>query len=174
MIQSGGGPGFATESVQGLGMAGEIVGEEFQSNKSLKPAILGLVNNPHATATQFLNNAVMRDGLSYKEILAFRRVIGKSGGVLDSNGSCGNVHCRILEKPRHHLVRPEQRTDLVFQFFIACAFTPQNGLALFGRGVQRRLQYVIDLFPSFGVHRWSGPPIPGIAMLWLPSSRASR
>jgi hypothetical protein len=53
-----------SEALQGLRVFGEIFGKEFQCDKTAEFRVLGLVNNSHAAATEFLHDAVMRDGLA--------------------------------------------------------------------------------------------------------------
>jgi hypothetical protein len=43
---------------------GNVVGKEFQSDKATEGSVLGLVDNTHASAPEFLDDAVMRDILS--------------------------------------------------------------------------------------------------------------
>jgi hypothetical protein len=42
---------------------GEIVGEELKGYEAAQTRILGLVDDAHATAAEFLYDPVMRDGL---------------------------------------------------------------------------------------------------------------
>ena len=41
----------------------DIIWQEFQSNEAAKFGVLGLVDNAHAPAAEFFDNAVVRDGL---------------------------------------------------------------------------------------------------------------
>jgi hypothetical protein len=62
VIESGGGAGFATESLDGLGIVRDVVGKEFQSDAAAEADVLGFVNHAHATATEFFEDTVVRDG----------------------------------------------------------------------------------------------------------------
>jgi hypothetical protein len=64
VVQCRGGLGLPLEAGQGLRIAGDIVGQEFQGNETVKPSVFGFVNHPHATTAQFLDDAVVRDGLA--------------------------------------------------------------------------------------------------------------
>ena len=63
MIQGGGRFGFAAETLQGLMILGEIVGEEFESDEAPETGVLGFVDDTHPAAAEFLHDPVMRDGL---------------------------------------------------------------------------------------------------------------
>lgn len=49
---------------QGLRALCHIVGKEFERNEAAEFSILGLVHNSHPASTEFLGDAVMRDGLA--------------------------------------------------------------------------------------------------------------
>ena len=62
MVQGGGGFGFAAKTFEGLGVAGQIFGQEFQCDKAVEARVLCFVDDAHASATKFFDDAVMRDG----------------------------------------------------------------------------------------------------------------
>ena len=64
VIQCGRSLGFALEAGEGLRVAGNVLGQELEGDKTMKPCVLGLVDNSHATAAQSLDDAVVRDGLA--------------------------------------------------------------------------------------------------------------
>src|ERR1700690_1466020 len=64
MIQRGCGLRFALKTGQGLRIAGNVFRQEFKCDKTMKPRVLGFVDHAHATAPEFLDNAVVRDGLA--------------------------------------------------------------------------------------------------------------
>jgi len=64
VAQSGSCLGFTLEASERLRISRHILGKELEGDKAAKFQILGLVHNPHASATQLLEDAVMRDGLS--------------------------------------------------------------------------------------------------------------
>src|SRR2546428_5036601 len=49
---------------EGLRVSSDLIRQELQGNEAMQPGVLGLVNNAHPTATEFFNDAVMRDGLA--------------------------------------------------------------------------------------------------------------
>ena len=63
MIQSRGSARFALETLERLGVARQLVGQELQGDKAAEPRVFGLVNHAHPAAAQLLHNAVVRDGL---------------------------------------------------------------------------------------------------------------
>jgi hypothetical protein len=64
VIQRRSGTGFALKPLQCLGIVGDLRGEKLEGYITAEAGILRFVNDTHATATQFLGDAVMRDGLS--------------------------------------------------------------------------------------------------------------
>ena len=67
MVQGGSGAGFAAEALQSLRVLGDVVGKEFQSNEPAEVGVFGFVDDAHAAAAEFLNDAVMGDGLADHE-----------------------------------------------------------------------------------------------------------
>src|SRR5882724_1940827 len=64
MVKSGRGTGLAPKSFQSLGIVSYFFGQELQGHEPAKASVLGLIHNPHAAATELLNDAVVRDGLA--------------------------------------------------------------------------------------------------------------
>ena len=64
MVERRSGLGFTLKTSQSLGVSRNFIGQEFERNKTLKADVLGLVHHTHPTATQFLDDAVVRDGLA--------------------------------------------------------------------------------------------------------------
>jgi len=64
MVQRGGSAGFASEAFQRLRVVGNIIRQEFQSDKTAEFEILGLINHTHPPAAELLDDAVVRDGLA--------------------------------------------------------------------------------------------------------------
>ena len=64
VIQSRGGAGFATKTLEGLRILGNVIGQKFEGDEAAEFCVFGLVNNAHATTAELLNNAVVRDGLA--------------------------------------------------------------------------------------------------------------
>jgi len=61
VIQSRGGASFAAETLEGLGVADQIVGEELEGDEPAKRGVLSLVDNPHAASTELFKDAVVGD-----------------------------------------------------------------------------------------------------------------
>src|SRR5262249_47617220 len=66
VVEGGGGTGFALEALEGLAIVGEVVRQEFKCDKAAELGVLGFVNHTHAPASQFFDNAVVRNSLAYK------------------------------------------------------------------------------------------------------------
>ena len=63
MIQRGRSLGLALKTRECLRVAGNFLGQEFEGNEAMQSCVLSFVNHAHPAATEFLDNAVMRDGL---------------------------------------------------------------------------------------------------------------
>jgi hypothetical protein len=64
MIQCRSSFGFAPKPDQRMRIIGNIIWQELQSYKTVESRVLGLVNDTHAAATEFLDDAVVRDSLA--------------------------------------------------------------------------------------------------------------
>ena len=64
MIEGRGGLRFTLEAAEGLRVAGDFVGQEFQGDKTMQAGVFGLVYHTHSATTELLDDAVMRDGLA--------------------------------------------------------------------------------------------------------------
>jgi hypothetical protein len=64
MIQGRSSFGFALEAAESLLIFGHFIGQELEGDKATEFDILGLIDDTHAAATQFLDDAVVRDGLA--------------------------------------------------------------------------------------------------------------
>ena len=64
MVESRRGLRFTLKTGKSLGVFGDFIGQEFQGDKSVQPGVLGLVNHTHPSAAQFLDDAVVRNGLA--------------------------------------------------------------------------------------------------------------
>src|SRR3977135_4473050 len=62
MVQGRSRLGLALEAGQGLGVAGNVIRQELERDKAVQPGVFGFVDDAHATTTDLLNNAVVRDG----------------------------------------------------------------------------------------------------------------
>jgi hypothetical protein len=64
MIQCRGCLGFALKSAKGLRIFGHVVREEFESYKAAQLHVFSFVDDTHPASAQFLDDAVVRDGLA--------------------------------------------------------------------------------------------------------------
>ena len=64
MVQRGGGAGFAFEAFQRLGVVGDVFREEFEGDEAAQAGIFGFVDYAHATAAEFFDDAIVRNGLA--------------------------------------------------------------------------------------------------------------
>ena len=67
VVQGGGGAGLAPEPLQALGILGILLGQELQGDAAAEAGVLGLVDDPHAAAAQWLQDAVVGDGLADRD-----------------------------------------------------------------------------------------------------------
>ena len=94
MVESGGGAGFALEAAQSLRVAGDLVGEKFEGDEAVEASVFGFVDHAHAATAEFLEHAVVRDGLanhfcSCAGVKSYGRGWGKStdrGGYASHHG----------------------------------------------------------------------------------------
>ncbi len=56
--------GFPFEALEGLRVVSEIVGKKFESDKTAEARVFGFVDDAHSTAAEFIDDAVVRDGLA--------------------------------------------------------------------------------------------------------------
>jgi hypothetical protein len=61
VIQRGRRPRFAAESLQRLRVVRNVKRQEFQCNEAAELQILGFVNDAHSAATEFLDDAIVRN-----------------------------------------------------------------------------------------------------------------
>jgi hypothetical protein len=76
VIQGGGGLRFALETAEGLRIAGNFVGKKFQRDETMKPRVFRFVDDAHASAAKFFDDAVMRDGEVDERRLGFGHARG--------------------------------------------------------------------------------------------------
>jgi hypothetical protein len=159
MIQSGGRPGLALETLQGVGVAGEFVRQEFESDETVQAGVFSLVDHAHPAAAEFSDNAVMGDAGADGEIAAFvvaprLRALALLRARLVAYVPRGHFHRRTIQETSYLLIGGQQRPDFALQLWIARACLPQK-LSAHGSGtLQGGVQQVIDLFPAIGIHAW--------------------
>ena len=64
MVQRGSGAGLAAKAFERLRIVRDIVRKKFQSDEAAERSVFGFVDDAHAAAAEFFDNAVMRDGLA--------------------------------------------------------------------------------------------------------------
>ena len=64
VIQRGGGAGFAAKAFECTGIGGDVVGQKFERDESAERQVFGFVDDSHAAATEFFDDAVVRDSLA--------------------------------------------------------------------------------------------------------------
>ena len=64
MVECGSGLRFTLESFQGLSVFRKSFRQEFQGDSALELGVLGPVDDAHAAATQLLQDAIVRNGLT--------------------------------------------------------------------------------------------------------------
>ena len=63
MIQCRSRLGLTLKTGKHLRVTGNTLWQEFQGDEAMQPRVLGFVDDAHPTAAQFLDDAVVRDGL---------------------------------------------------------------------------------------------------------------
>src|ERR1700679_688693 len=74
MIQGSSRLGFALEPAEGLRIIGYVVAQELEGYNAPKICILSFVNDAHATASEFFDDAKVRDGAAGQR-LRIRHVV---------------------------------------------------------------------------------------------------
>ena len=64
MIQGGGGASLALETLEGLWVMGQFIGQELEGHMAAELEILGFEDHTHPAAAQLADDAVVRDGLA--------------------------------------------------------------------------------------------------------------
>ena len=64
MIERRGSFGLALETGESAGISRDVIGQKLEGDKSTELYILGLIDDAHPSAAQFLDNVVMRYGLA--------------------------------------------------------------------------------------------------------------
>ena len=140
MVERGSGLGFLDEAPLALGIAHLRGGQKLEPHEPVQARVAGLVDHTHSSATQLLEDAVMRNGLR------------DWGGNALCQCLPGHFYGGTLQETSCLLLRGEQRPDLSLQLLVARTRLAQKKLAVPRRTLQRGLQQVIDLFPSIRIH----------------------
>ncbi len=64
VIERGGGAGFAAEAFERGGIFGDVVGKKFQRDETAEREVFGFVDDSHAAAAEFFDDAVVGDCLA--------------------------------------------------------------------------------------------------------------
>src|SRR5437016_1375541 len=64
VVQSGSGTRLTAKAFQCLRVTGEFFRQKLQSHKAAEPSVFGLIHDPHSATTEFLDDAVVRNGLA--------------------------------------------------------------------------------------------------------------
>src|ERR1700745_3292633 len=64
VIEGRGGPSFSLETFQCLWIGGYVGGQEFEGDGASEFDVFGLIDDAHATAAEFVDDAVVGDGLA--------------------------------------------------------------------------------------------------------------
>ena len=64
MVQRRSGLGLTLESAKSLRIFGNFIGQELEGNKTAEIYVLSIIDNTPATATELLDDAVVRNGLA--------------------------------------------------------------------------------------------------------------
>jgi hypothetical protein len=75
VIKGGGGLGFALEAFEGGGVAGQGFREEFKGHLALETDVVGTVHDAHTPAAEFVQDAVVGDGLADQSFIRWIRGI---------------------------------------------------------------------------------------------------
>ena len=75
---------FTAESLEGLAILGHFLRQEFQSYRAVQAGVFGFVDDAHASAAEFFDYSVMRDGLADHRICA--RILDCGCGQVNAGG----------------------------------------------------------------------------------------
>ncbi len=79
MIERGSSLGLALKPFQGFPVLGGVFRQELQGDSTLELGVLGLIDDTHAPATEFLNNAIVRNGLvSHARYQPLHAILGRA------------------------------------------------------------------------------------------------
>ena len=91
MIQGGRGLRFALESGESLRIFCHLFGQELQGHKAVESSVLGLVDDTHPAAAEFLNDAIVRDGLADERVGGWhvQHILGRARNQVNEGGEEG-------------------------------------------------------------------------------------
>src|ERR1022692_1620492 len=65
MVQGGGGTGLAAKPFQRFGVAFDLLRKELECDQTAQADVLGLIHDPHPATADFLDDAIVRNGLAH-------------------------------------------------------------------------------------------------------------
>src|ERR1700674_3215366 len=85
-----------------LPVTGNVLGQELDGDKAMQPSVLSFVNNTHPAATEFLDNAVVRDGSAdhWRE-----SYVCETGQVNESRGVGGSSERLLVINPSSRAIK---------------------------------------------------------------------
>src|SRR5208337_4634882 len=102
MVESRGRLRLALEAGQDLCVLGDVIGQKLEGDKAVERNVFGLVNDAHTAAPEFLDNAVVRDGLAdHQQTRGFR--VASSYGCGSGPSMNDGSDTAELEVQRAHL-----------------------------------------------------------------------
>ena len=72
MIEGRGRASLAAEALQRLWITRHFIGKEFEGDETAEVGVFGLVDDSHASAAEFIDDAVVRDRLAYHQAQILR------------------------------------------------------------------------------------------------------
>ena len=78
MVECRGRLGLTPKSFQRLPILGNVFGQEFQGDEAFEASVLGFKHHPHTAAAELLDDAVMRNRLTYHRRKSYVCETGKS------------------------------------------------------------------------------------------------
>jgi hypothetical protein len=64
MVQRRGSTRLTSETLECLGIVGDVVGKKLDSDKAAELSVFRLIDNAHSSAAQLVQDAVVRNGLA--------------------------------------------------------------------------------------------------------------
>src|SRR4029077_3738076 len=86
MIESRGRPRLPAKPFQCLWVARQFIRQEFESHEAAKVGVLGFIDHTHTAAAEFLDNAVVRNGLADHEWVGTQDCYGRDAMQAKSTG----------------------------------------------------------------------------------------
>src|ERR1035441_478477 len=67
MVQGGGGTGLGAKPFQRFGVAFDLLRKELECDQTAQADVLGLIHDPHPATADFLDDAIVRNGLAHHQ-----------------------------------------------------------------------------------------------------------